>query len=261
MTAQVIGDPVDGSERAGIPPPGDVELLRHLWTPELDPPFWRLARTGVLSAWLSHVPFAHWIVRAACPRVLVELGTHNGVSYSAFCEAVLRDGLDTRCYAVDTWKGDEHSGYYGEEVYSDLRRFHESRYGAFSELLRCTFDGALPYIADGSVDLLHIDGLHTYDAVRSDFEHWRPKLSSRAVVLFHDTNVRERDVGVWRLWEELRARYPSFEFLHGHGLGVLAVGPEATPQVAALCALRDPAMVSAVRQRFALIGERWVLDT
>src|SRR5262245_37431776 len=183
MTARRIADRVDGGETPETTLRVSIESVRPLWTPELDPPFWRPTRTGVVSAWLGHVPFAHWIVRVARPRVLVELGTHNGVSYSAFCETILRDGLDARCYAVDTWKGDEQSGYYGEEVYADLCRFHESRYSAFSELLRCTFDDALPYLADGSVDLLHIDGLHTYDAVRGDFEHWQPKLSSRAVVL------------------------------------------------------------------------------
>src|SRR3974377_1788782 len=95
----------------------DAETLRYLWTPDLDPPFWRPSRTGVSSAWYGHIPFAHWIVRIAKPRTLVELGTQNGVSYSAFCEAVVRNGFDTRCYAVDTWKGDDQAGLYGEEVY------------------------------------------------------------------------------------------------------------------------------------------------
>lgn len=94
----------------------NMELLRYLWTEKLDPLFWRGVLSGVISAWYGHVPFAHWIIGAAKPRLLVELGTHNGVSYSAFCEAVVRCGLDTRCYAVDTWKGDHHSGHYGEEV-------------------------------------------------------------------------------------------------------------------------------------------------
>ena len=210
------------------------------------------------SAWFGHVPFAHWIVAACRPRVLVELGTHNGVSYAAFCEALARFGGDSRAYAVDTWQGDEHAGHYGDEVYWNLRHFHDERFAGFSELLRCTFEDALPYFADGSVDLLHIDGFHTYEAVRGDFEAWRPKLSDRAVVLFHDTNMRERGFGVWRLWAELRESHPGFEFLHGHGLGVLAYGPCAPEAVRALCALTGSREVATVRERFALLGERWV---
>src|SRR5580698_2227487 len=126
-----------------IPNSAELDVLRYLWTPDMKPLFWRPTRLGVSSAWYGHIPFAHWIVRAVKPRTLIELGTQNGVSYSAFCEAVVRNGFDTRCYAVDTWRGDEQAGYYGEEVYLDFRRFHDERYGAFSELLRCTFDDAL----------------------------------------------------------------------------------------------------------------------
>lgn len=236
--------------------PVTADTLNRLRDPALDPLFLRPALVGVASTWYGHIPFAHWIVAACRPRLVVELGTHNGVSYAAFCEAVARFGIDARCYAVDTWQGDEHAGHYGDAVFEALRRFHDARYAGFSELLRCTFQEALPHFADGSIDLLHIDGFHTYDAVRGDFEAWRPKLSDRAVVLFHDTNERRGDFGVWRLWRELQAAHPGFEFLHSHGLGVLAFGPHAPEDVLALCRLGDAA--SAVRERFALLGERWM---
>ena len=240
-------------------PTDSADPMPGLTAAALDPLFWPVSRSGVHSAWITHVPFAHWLVTQHRPRSIVELGTHNGVSYSAFCDAVQRNGLDCRCMAVDTWQGDEHAGFYGAEVYEDLRRFHDAHYAAFSDLRRSTFAQALDTVPDASVDLLHIDGLHTYEAVRADFEAWLPKLSPRAVVLFHDTTVREHGFGVWRLWAELSQRYPSFEFLHGHGLGVLGVGPDRGPAMHALAALPDRA-VGALRERFALIGERWRLE-
>ncbi|HEY8289745.1 MAG TPA: class I SAM-dependent methyltransferase, partial [Acetobacteraceae bacterium] len=240
--------------------PADASLTA-IADPSLDPLFWRAERLGAPSAWWLHVPFAHWIVCATRPTVLVELGTHAGVSYAAFCQAVQRAGLPTRCHAVDTWKGDAHAGEYDESIFDEFNAYHQDRFGDFSTLMRCTFDEALGAIEDGSIDLLHIDGLHTYEAVKGDFEAWLPKLSDRAVVLFHDTNERSDDFGVWRLWQELCGRYPNFSFLHGHGLGVLAVGMRAPEPVLALCGISDPSDVARIRGRFARMGERWLTDT
>jgi len=174
------------------------------------------------NAWVGHLPFAAWVMKELRPGTFVELGTHSGNSFFSFCQAVAEAGLPTRCYAVDTWKGDEHANHYSEAVFAEVSRHHHEHYAAFARLLRTTFDDAVRYFDDASVDLLHIDGLHTYEAVRYDFETWLPKLSPGAVVLFHDTNVRERNFGVWRLWLELEQAYPHhLEFVHSHGLGVL----------------------------------------
>ncbi|MCX7068400.1 MAG: class I SAM-dependent methyltransferase [Methylococcales bacterium] len=174
------------------------------------------------SAWLGHLPFASWVTQEVSPKIFVELGTHYGHSYFSFCQAVAETGISTKCYAVDTWQGDEHSEYYNDEVFAQVDAYHQEHYVGFSRLLRMTFDDAATYFADESIELLHIDGLHTYEAVRHDFETWLPKLASGAVVMFHDTNVRERNFGVWKLWEELQVRYPNnLEFVHSHGLGVL----------------------------------------
>jgi len=207
-------------------------------------------------SWLGHVPFAFWIVEAARPTTLVELGTHTGNSYSAFCQAVKVLGLPTVCFAVDTWEGDAQAGYYGDEIHRSLSAFHDPRYGAFSRLMRMTFDEAVARFDDGSIDLLHIDGLHTYEAARHDFETWRPKLSPRGVVLFHDVNVRKDDFGVWRLWEELSALHPHFTFLHSNGLGVLGVGEDVPEAVRRLFEIQreNGASLATTRRLFDRLG-------
>ena len=209
-----------------------------------------------VSAWIEHLPFMLWLIDASRPTSFVELGTHNGASYCAACEAVRALKLDCRCYAVDTWKGDEHAGFYGEEVLDDLRAHHDTRYSGFSRLVRSTFDDAARHFADGSIDLLHIDGLHSYEAVRHDFDTWRPKLSENAIVMLHDTNVRERDFGVFRLWAEIAGDRPHFEFLHGHGLGVAAMGAAPTAALASLFAAGgSEAGREDVRAIFAYLGQ------
>ena len=182
------------------------------------------ARYLPLSAWTGHLPFAAWLIRQVRPKIFVELGAHTGCSYFAFCQAVQAYGLQAKCYAVDTWQGDKHAGFYGEDVFQCVSTISRESYGGFSWLLRMTFDQAIARFSDHSIDLLHIDGLHTYEAVKHDFQTWLPKLSAEAVVLLHDTNARDGDFGVWRFWEELQAQYPlNFEFHHSYGLGVLQI--------------------------------------
>ena len=188
------------------------------------------------------------------PRNFVELGTHWGVSYCACCQAVVATGSKTRCYAVDTWAGDADAGFYGQEVYEDLKAHHQ-QYESFSKLLRMTFDDALRDIADNSVDLLHIDGLHSYEAVRRDYETWLPKVSNRGLVLFHDTMVTDRGFGVHKFWAEISKGFPHFNFEHGYGLGLLAVGREQPETIQQLLNTFNARPV-ATRQLFSALGGR-----
>lgn len=209
-------------------------------------------------SWQEHIPFAMALVQMLRPRLLVELGVHTGDSYLAFCQAVAEARTQTRAFGVDTWHGDAHSGHYAMEVLTELREYHDPLYGGFSTLLESSFDAAAAQFADSSIDLLHIDGYHTYDAVSGDWQTWRRKLSPSGVVLFHDTNVRERDFGVWRLWAELQAQHPHFEFAHGHGLGVLAYGRDAADLLSPLLLLDAPAR-SRLCDLFYLLRNRLTL--
>ena len=95
------------------------------------------------SAWIEHAPFAFWICEALRPRRFIELGTHYGYSYLAFCQAIAGLGLGTAAYAVDTWKGDEHAGFYDEDVFQSVLAHNNQRYSGFSALIRSTFAEAL----------------------------------------------------------------------------------------------------------------------
>lgn len=213
-----------------------------------------LPGTSVNSAWIEHTPFALWLVETMRPKHFVELGTLHGVSYFTFCQAIARLGLTARACAVDTWGGDEHTGFYGDEVFDHVK-LENAKYTSFSSLVRKTFDAAVEQFSDGSIDLLHIDGRHFYEDVHHDFLTYLPKLSDSAIVLFHDTNVHERDFGVARLWKELTLQYPSFEFLHGHGLGVLRIGKNACAELDGLfSAEQNPATRTLVRNAYARLG-------
>lgn len=211
-------------------------------------------------AWVGHIPFAWWLVASLRIRHMVELGTHTGNSYCGFMQAAQKLGLldcpnPSIFRAVDHWKGDEHAGLYDDSVFEELLSYTEAEFGDATKLMRMGFDDALLEIEDGSVDLLHIDGLHTYQAVRHDFESWLPKLSPTGVVLLHDTQVYERDFGVHRLFSELSEQYPAYEFTHSNGLGVLAVGPDVPPPIQMLTGSGVDADGIQAQAYFRLVGE------
>lgn len=205
------------------------------------------------SAWHRHAPFAFWLVDAIRPSSIVELGTHNGFSFFVFCEAIARLRLRATASAIDTWVGDEHAGFYGEEVYEEVSRIRQTFYPTIALLHRGYFDDFVQRWPDGDIDLLHIDGRHRYEDIRHDFTSWLPKLSEQGIVLFHDTAEHANGFGVWRFWEEVRERYPSFEFRHGHGLGVLAVGTTVPPRLSTFFAAADR-QAEEIRARYEGLG-------
>ncbi|MDL2328518.1 class I SAM-dependent methyltransferase [Desulfosarcina sp. OttesenSCG-928-A07] len=204
--------------------------------------------------WVGHIPFAAWLSWQLRPTCFVELGTDRGNSYFAFCQALKQANISVSAYAVDTWKGDEQARFYSEAVFNYVFKHNEEHYGGFSTLLRMTFDAALELFSEGSIDLLHIDGCHSYEAVKHDFETWLPKLSPGAVVVFHDINVRLPGYGAWRFWEELETQYEhTFAFLHSNGLGVLQVDGNDPAKQLALFSF-SPEQQQDFRDVFAVLG-------
>lgn len=178
------------------------------------------------SAWIGHVPVMFALVRLLKPRTFVELGVDKGTSFFAACQATAKWETGTTCFAVDNWVGDAHAGLHEDTVFNEFRELLEHKYVGFASYIRDDFDNALNSFDDGTIDLLHIDGFHTYDAVQHDYETWKPKLSRSAVVLFHDINEYREDFGVWRLWAEIKQEFGerAFELHNDHGLGILFFG-------------------------------------
>jgi hypothetical protein len=217
--------------------------------------FWLPEHLSEPFSWVGHIPFAFWLVGSSRPELVVELGAHSGNSYLAFCQSVAGHGLTSRCFAVDTWRGDQHTGCYDESAFERIREINHKDFREFSRLIRCTFDDALSQFDDDTIDLLHIDGYHTYEAVRHDFENWLPKMSKRGVVLLHDTNVHQDGFGVDRFFRELEQQFPTFEFLHNHGLGIVCVGSLPPPSIIQLTdAAQDETLCRALRDAYSRLG-------
>lgn len=215
-----------------------------------------LPRRMAFSTWVDHLPFGYDLVAALRPETVVELGTQSGVSYFCFCQSAFEQGVSTRAFAVDTWKGDAHTQAYDDSVWEAVNTHNQEHYAGFSTLLRMYFQEALRRFEDESIALLHIDGFHTYDAVRADFESWYPKVRPGGVVLFHDVAARLLDFGAWRYWEELTREHETFSFKHGYGLGVLRKpGPQVEAPLLDLLFQRDAGMAARLRAYYVHAAE------
>jgi glycosyltransferase involved in cell wall biosynthesis len=177
------------------------------------------------TTWDGHVPFMFSLVDFMKPRIYVELGTQCGFNFFACCQAVKKFDRDVSCIAIDTWQDNIQAGSYADNGFDNFRHIIQ-KYDGIGRYIRASSDEAARMFEDGSIDLLCIDGLHTYEAVLHDYNTWLPKMSGRGAILLHDTNVYDRNFGVWQLWRNLEKQYPSIQFTHSRGLGLIYVGSE-----------------------------------
>jgi predicted O-methyltransferase YrrM len=82
----------------------------------------------------------------------------------------------------------------------------------------------------GSVDLLFLDGDHSYDGVRADFENYAPLVRPGGLIAFHDVESTNHPASqVDRLWTQLRNLYDTREIIDSsddeqggrYGIGVI----------------------------------------
>ncbi len=172
--------------------------------------------------WEGHRDFAYDLLRFVRPARLTELGSQYGCSLFTFCQSVRDFHLSTEINAVDMWSGDIGAENTGEEVYALVQKTAKTYYPDVNlHLFQMRFDDALPNFADNSIDILHIDGGHTFADVEHDFTTWLPKLRENGIVLFHDV-YSPIDQGSCDHWEKTRKEYDCyFDFTHSCGLGVL----------------------------------------
>lgn len=175
-----------------------------------------------VNPWAGHREFIYDLIVYLQPKNFVELGTHYGCSFFSVAQAVKDFQLSTQLYGIDTWQGEEHAGKYDEEVIELVKFTIEKEYSSQKiELLRMYFNEAVKYFPDSSIDVLHIDGLHTYEATKEDFLTWLPKINQNGVVIFHDI-ANYTSYGSHDYWLELKKQYKfHFEFDHSWGLGIL----------------------------------------
>ena len=173
------------------------------------------------TAWRGLGSLAYEMVKHYRPKSIVELGTAKGMSTFSMGLALRDLGEGGRLMAVDTWKGDDHIGHYGEQLFETfIARRKQLGLEEVIDPMRMTFDEARGQIA-APIDLLHIDGFHTWEAVYHDFETYRPLVRQGGLILFHD--VRTHFPEMRRFWRRTALKYEHYRVPYSHGLGIIRV--------------------------------------
>lgn len=178
----------------------------------------------IATAWRGLAAAGYEIVRHFRPRRMVELGSFGGFSTCVFGLSLKHHVPGGRLIAVDTWAGDAHTGSFGSSVFDQFQDFRR-RLGLEEviEPMRMDFAEAARRITD-PIDMLHIDGWHTYRAVTRDFALFRPLMAPNAIVLFHDINAHF--TGMRWFWRSIVRQYPAAMFPQSFGLGVIRLSAE-----------------------------------
>lgn len=127
------------------------------------------------------------LVRAQHPEVIVEIGSARGRSTCALALACRTNG-DGRVYAIDphTVNPWTETGTGGATEAFLRARLRDYSLEPWCEVITATsVEAAKTWTR--RIDLLFIDGDHSFEGVRTDFEMFRPWLAPNALVIFHDT--------------------------------------------------------------------------
>ena len=168
------------------------------------------------------------LVQELRPKALLEIGTRTGGTFFVLCR--LADPKAS-VISIDLPGGRFGGGYeffrvpFLRRMGKAEQRLHLFRGDSHKPETRQTLVRALQ---GAQLDLLFIDGDHTYDGVRRDFEMYSDFVRPGGMIAFHDiVQGKEELVGeVHRFWNDIKGRYRHREIVEDRdqpwgGIGVL----------------------------------------
>ena len=159
------------------------------------------------------------------PKVVVEIGTANGGTLFMSSRVAQSDAL---IVSIDLPGGDFGGGYpnWKVDIYKSFARpdqlIHLIRNDSHAQE---TFDKLKSILGDRKIDYLFIDGDHTYEGVKVDFEKYRQLLAPNSLVGFHDIVIHKGSrCNVYKFWNEIKNDFEMKEFVNDWEQNKFGVG-------------------------------------
>jgi MMP 1-O-methyltransferase len=177
-------------------------------------------RAALVEGWLSDAQ-GRALFRAAAETdgrgAIVEIGSWKGRSTTWLASGARLAGH--RVYAIDPHcRSREYPS--AETLDEFLGNLARNGLADIVEPLVMTSEAAAAHI-EGPVELLFIDGDHSYEAVRRDAELWLPRLIEGGTVMFHDVATAAYS-GPRRIVREMVCRSPWFHGISRVGSMIVA---------------------------------------
>jgi predicted O-methyltransferase YrrM len=119
-------------------------------------------------------------------RSIVEIGSYLGASACCFGDGLASSGGSGRVYCIDTWQNDAMS----DGNRDTLAEFSRNT-APFSHIINPVRGWSTEVVDDvarlaAPIDLLVIDGDHSYEGAKADWDSYKSLLAPGATVVFHD---------------------------------------------------------------------------
>jgi|AntRauTorckE6833_2_1112554.scaffolds.fasta_scaffold03931_5 predicted O-methyltransferase YrrM len=162
------------------------------------------------------------------PKIILEIGTDRGGSLFALCKLAPDDAM---VISLDLPANDTLGGYpeWKESLYMMFKKPKQQllllRGDSHSQKM---LDQMNEVLGTKKIDFIFLDGDHSYEGVKKDFEMYSPLVKKGGVIAFHDVATNEAETGVPKFWEETKKSYEYVEFIRdkqqvGYGIGCLFI--------------------------------------
>ena len=157
-----------------------------------------------------------WLVEEHRPKSVLEIGTYTGGTLYCLCRLAEPDAV---IVSIDQPGGEYGGGYTPERATEmqtlfprDRQRLHLIQSDSH---LPATLEELERHLEGTRLDFLFIDGDHTYEGVKQDFEMYSPLVRAGGLIAFHDIchHAAKANCHVDAFWHEIRDQYRHDEFV------------------------------------------------